>query len=88
MAVPKKGGDFSCDANCPNWKSLGLCSHTVAVAEVNHNLATFSAARRKKKQPGNLTNFLTATMPWGRRVKVAVLLDQGNLHNLLHAGLK
>ena len=67
MVVPKKGGDFSCDANCPNWKSLGLCSHTVAVAEVNHKLATFLAARQKKKQqPGNLTNLLTATMPRGR----------------------
>ena len=48
MVVPKKGGDFSCDSNCPHWKSLGLCSLTVTVAEVNHKLTPFLAARQKK----------------------------------------
>ena len=27
MVVPTKGGGFSCDSNCPNWKSMGLCAH-------------------------------------------------------------
>ena len=30
MVTPKKNGDFSCDGSCPNWKSLGICSHSVA----------------------------------------------------------
>ena len=38
--VPGKGGRFACD-NCPNYKSLGICSHTVAVAEVNGMLSDF-----------------------------------------------
>ena len=25
MVTPKKGGGFSCDATCPNWKSIGFC---------------------------------------------------------------
>ena len=35
MVQPSKGGGFRCDSNCPNWKSISLCSHTVAVAEIN-----------------------------------------------------
>lgn len=67
VVVPNK---FSCDVDCPIWKSLGLCSHTVVVTEVNHKLESFLAARRKKKQqPGNLTNLLTTTMPKGRGCK-------------------
>ena len=38
MVTPQKNGDFSCDASCPNWKSLGICSHSVAVAEMNGKL--------------------------------------------------
>ena len=33
-----KGGEFCCDSNCLNWKIKGICSHTVAVAEVNKKL--------------------------------------------------
>ena len=42
--TPTKGG-FSCDSNCPNWKAMGICSHTVAVAEVNKKLQQFYLAR-------------------------------------------
>ena len=38
--VPGKGGGFACD-NCPNYKSLGICSHTVAVADANGMLPDF-----------------------------------------------
>jgi len=64
--VPGKGGRFSCD-NCPNYKSLGICSHTVAVAEVNHVLPQFIACLNKGKgvRP-NLTKLLTSDMPAGR----------------------
>ena len=64
--VPGKGGRFSCD-NCPNYKSLSICSHTVAVAEVNHVLPQFIACLNKGKgvRP-NLTKLLTSDMPAGR----------------------
>ena len=32
LVVPKKGGAFVCDDECPNWKALSICSHLVAVA--------------------------------------------------------
>lgn len=32
MVSYNKTGDFTCDTNCPNWKGLGICSHSVAVA--------------------------------------------------------
>ena len=33
-----KNGRYSCDSDCPNWKSLGICSHSVAVAQMNGTL--------------------------------------------------
>ena len=35
MVTPKE--NFA-DSNCPNWKAMGICSHTVAVAKVNKKL--------------------------------------------------
>lgn len=65
MVTPKKGGDFSCDSNCPNWKSMGIYSHSVAVAEVNKKLLQFLPAKKRRK-PANVTSLLTANMPKGR----------------------
>lgn len=50
MVVPKKGGDFSCDSTCCNWKSIGICSHSVAVATVNKQLEQFISAKKKKEE--------------------------------------
>ena len=65
LVTPKKGGDFSCDSSCPNWKAMGICSHSVAVAEVNKKLSEFLSANKRKK-PVNVTSLLTANMPRGR----------------------
>ena len=27
-----------CDNDCPNWKSLSVCSHSVVAAQDNHDL--------------------------------------------------
>ena len=35
LVLPCKGGCFKCDSDCINFKSLGICSHSVAVAECN-----------------------------------------------------
>ena len=63
--VPGKGR-FTCD-NCPNYKSLGICSHTVAVAEANGMLSDFfNWFRRSKNVTPSLTKLLTSDMPQGR----------------------
>ena len=46
MVTPKKGGEFSCDSSCLNWKSMGICAHSVVVAEVNKKLPQFYLLRR------------------------------------------
>ena len=69
MVTPSKGGVFSCESNCPNWKSLGICSHSVAVAQVNGKLEEFISA--VKKSP-NVTALVISTMPRGRGRKGGV----------------
>ena len=74
MVVLRKGGDYSCDSSCPNWNSMGLCSHTVAVAQVNDELTQLIEAKGKKKKPLNVTNLLVTGMPKGRGRKGGVAL--------------
>ena len=50
MVTPTKAGGFSCDTNCPNWKSIGICAHSVAVAQVNGKLEEFISVVKKKKK--------------------------------------
>ena len=38
IVTAKKIGRYSCDTECPNFKSLGICSHTVAAAKDNGDL--------------------------------------------------
>ena len=45
LVTPKQTGDFSCDSSCSNWKLLGICSHSVAVAETK---GQFLSAKKKK----------------------------------------
>ena len=71
MVTPTKGGGFSCDSNCPNWKAMGICLHTVAVAEVNKKLQQFLSSKKKKKGV-NFTKLLTTSMPKGRGRKGSV----------------
>ena len=41
----KKDEKFKCDSDCVN--SLGICSHTVAAAQVHNQLSSFVAALKK-----------------------------------------
>ena len=66
LVVPKKGGAVACDQDCPNWKSLGICAHSVAVANHCSKLPEFIAWFRKAKKSPNITSFADATMPKGR----------------------
>ena len=70
MVTPKRMGDFSCDSSCPNWKLLGICSRSVAVAETNGRLQEFLSA--KKKKTPSVTGLLTTNMPKGRGRKGGV----------------
>ena len=72
MVVPTKGGGFSCDNNCSNWKSIGLCSHSVAVAESNGKLEEFIMGVKRKKKIPNMTALATSTMPKGRGRKGSI----------------
>ena len=62
----KKSGQYACDNMCPNWKSLGICAHSVAAAEDNHELQFFIRWFLKAKKVPNLTKLATAEMPAGR----------------------
>lgn len=67
LVVPAgKSGQFKCDVECLNFKSVGLCSHTVAVAHVNNSLQQLIAWFVKTKKPPNFTTVATHSMPAGR----------------------
>ena len=65
MVVPTKGGGFSCDSNCPNWKSMRLCAHSVAVAHSNGKLQEFVNFVKEKKKVPIVTSLVTTTIPKG-----------------------
>ena len=44
-----KGGRVSYDNECPDWRSLNICSHIVAVAEINNSLHEYIDFYRKSK---------------------------------------
>jgi len=55
LVTPGKGGRFSCDNECPNYKNFGICSHVLAVAEANHMLPAFIEYFKKQKKVPSLT---------------------------------
>ena len=50
LVSPGKGGKFTCDSECPNYKSFAICSHVIAVAEVNCMLEEFISQFQKSKK--------------------------------------
>ena len=62
----KKNGQYACDSMCPNWRSLGICAHSVAAAEDNKELQLFVQWYLKAKKVPNLTKLATTEMPAGR----------------------
>ena len=65
LVTLKKGGSVCCDADCPNWKGLGICSHVVAVAEYCGVLTQLIANFKKAKKFPNLSKLAEATLPKG-----------------------
>ena len=67
LVTPRKNGGFSCDDECPQYKSSKLCSHVVAVAERSQRLSSLVLALQKEKNKGpNLSKLALTTMPKGR----------------------
>ena len=66
LVTRKKSGQYCCDGTCPNWKSLGICSHSVAAAEDNCDLQSFVTWFAKAKRVPNITRLATSQMPSGR----------------------
>ena len=64
LVLPSKVG-FMCDSDCVNFKSLGICSHTVAVAHINDQLPQFVSNLKKAKKQPNLTQLAVHEMPAG-----------------------
>ena len=66
LVQAKKTGQYVCDKACGNWNSLSICSHTVAVAEVNGELFKFVAWFVKAKKKPSVTKLVLTGMPEGR----------------------
>jgi hypothetical protein len=60
---------FACDSDCPNWKGMKICSHSVAVAEMSGKLAEYIEKFKKNNKTPNITKFAETTMPKGRGKK-------------------
>ena len=69
MVTLKKNGQYVCDKSCANWNSLRICSHTVAVAELNSDLPQFVSWLIKAKKRPSLTKLVVTNMPDGRGKK-------------------
>jgi len=66
LVLPCKSSQFKCDSDCVNFKSLGICSHSVAVAEINQQLLEFVACFSKSKRKPNFSEVAVHGMPAGR----------------------
>jgi len=66
VSVSAKGVQYKCNDKCLNFKSIRICSHTLAAAEVNGDLKYFLQWFSKhRKQAPNLTKLSTHGMPAG-----------------------
>ena len=71
LVLPCKSGRYKCDSECANFKSLAICSHVVAVAELNKSLQEFITQFIKLKKQPNFTQLALHDMPSGRGRKGA-----------------
>ena len=73
VSVTQKG-TISCDKACEHYRSIGICSYVVAIAEKVGSLKEFAQCFIKKKgtMSPNLGNFALTGMPPGRNRKGAV----------------
>ena len=72
LVLSKTKGQYCCDGDCGNHRSLGICSHSVAVAEISGELHKFMDWFIKAKKRPNITNLVLTGMPSGRGRKGGV----------------
>ncbi len=74
FVTSKEDGQFLCDAQCPQWVSAKICSHTVALAERSGKLAAFLHWYMyiSTNQDTNITRLGMLNMPKGRGQKGGV----------------
>ena len=65
LVTSTKQGMYVCDNDCPNWKAMKLCSHSVAVAELNGSLKEFCDLYRKTKRVPNMSRLALTGLPSG-----------------------
>ena len=66
LVLPCKGSRFKCDSDCLNFKSLGICSHTLVVAELNKSLQEFVTSFKKSKRKPSFSEVAVHGMAAGR----------------------
>ena len=69
LVLPCRSSGFKCYSDCANFKSLGICSHTVVVAHLNDQLSEFVTRFKKAKKQPNLMKLAVHGMPAGRGKK-------------------
>ena len=57
---------MSCDSECPQYQSAGLCTHTVAAAVHNHKLLPFISSYQHVHHITNITKLAVSETPKGR----------------------
>ena len=72
FVTSKESGQFMCDPQCPQWASLKICSHTLAVAEKMGQLSPFLHWYTTAYQQVNVTSVGMLNMPKGRGQKGGV----------------
>ena len=65
LVTSSKKGKYTCDNDCPNFKSMGICSHTVAVAHVNGSLREVCSLYRKGKHVPSISKLVLSGVPIG-----------------------
>ncbi len=56
-------GQYQCDDKCINWTTSGICSHSIAVAELNHDLDKFLRWYNTAAAEGLRLNDYSVPMP-------------------------
>lgn len=65
-------GQYSCDNNCPQWKSSQICAHVIAAAQRNCKLQNFLEWYNSSGQGPNITTLAMSQLPSGRGRKGGV----------------
>ena len=66
LVSKNSGGQYKCDKNCLNWVSSGICSHSLAVAQLNGDIITFLQWYNASAQQPNITSVAMTGLPPGR----------------------